>query len=222
MTAFDFYVEKKSNDSYEQKQIAQYEKQLKSVQKKIDNIMMAVMQGIGIETAKDYLAPLEEDKKQLNKLIDQAKNSVKILDKERLFNIINSWLDIASLIAMSKQLEPNSVDYNTDDKRAKLYYRHMRAVLKSPVLQKVYIYYGDDGNPDPKVKIGIDISKGSESIGNVSAPSDSNERITNSFDLESDRVTKKHFKAIALECFSLLLCDTMRTRFHGVVYKWKY
>ena len=88
----DFYVEKKSNDSYEQKQIAQYEKQLKSAQKKIDNIMMAVMQGIGIETAKDYLAPLEEDKKQLNKLIDQAKNSVKILDKERLFNIINSGL----------------------------------------------------------------------------------------------------------------------------------
>ena len=71
----DFYVEKKSNDNYEQKQIAQYEKQLKSVQKKIDNIMMAVIQGIGIETAKDYLAPLEEDKKQLNKLIDQAKNS---------------------------------------------------------------------------------------------------------------------------------------------------
>ena len=64
------------------------------MQKKIDNIMMAVMQGIGIETAKDYLAPLEEDKKQLNKLIDQTKNSVKILDKERLFNIINSWLDI--------------------------------------------------------------------------------------------------------------------------------
>lgn len=148
MTAFGFYVEKKSNDSYEQKQIAQYEKQLKSVQKKIDNIMMAVMQGIGIETAKDYLAPLEEDKKQLNKLIDQAKNSVKILDKERLFNIINSWLDIASLIAMSKQLEPDSDSYDTDDKRAKLYYRHMRAVL-----------------------------------------TDSNERITNSFDLESDRVT---------------------------------
>ena len=45
----DFYVEKKSNDSYEQKQISQYEKQLKSVQKKIDNIMMAVMQGIGIK-----------------------------------------------------------------------------------------------------------------------------------------------------------------------------
>lgn len=93
-TYVDFYVEKKSNDGYEQKQIAQYEKKLKSVQKKIDNIMMAVMQGIGIETAKDYLAPLEEDKKQLNKLIDQTKNSVKILDKERLFNIINSWLDI--------------------------------------------------------------------------------------------------------------------------------
>ncbi len=108
-TYVDFYVEKKSNDSYEQKQISQYEKQLKSVQKKIDNIMMAVMQGIGIETAKDYLAPLEEDKKQLNKLIDQAKNSVKILDKERLFNIINSWLDISSLIAMS-----NSFDLESD------------------------------------------------------------------------------------------------------------
>ena len=70
---------------------------------------MAVMQGIGIETAKDYLAPLEEDKKQLNKLIDQAKNSVKILDKERLFNIINSWLDISSLIATS-----NSFDLESD------------------------------------------------------------------------------------------------------------
>ena len=94
-------------------------------------------------------------------------------------------------IAMSKQLEPDSNDYDTDDKRAKLYYRHMRAVLKSPILQKVYIYYGDDGNPDPKVKIGIDISKGLESSGNESAPSASNERITNSFDLESDRVTNK-------------------------------
>lgn len=133
--------------------------------------MMAVMQGIGIETAKDYLAPLEEDKKQLDKLIDQAKNSVKILDKERLFNIINSWLDIASLIAMSKQLELDSNDYDTDIKREKLYYRHMRAVLKSPILQKVYIYYGDDGNPDPKVKIGIDVSKGSESSSNESTHS---------------------------------------------------
>ena len=132
---------------------------------------------------------MEEDKKQLNKLIDQAKNSVKILDKERLFNIINSWLDIASLIAMSKQPEPDSNDYDIDDKSKKLYYRHMRAVLKSPILQKVYIYYGDDGNPDPKVKIGIDISKGSESSGNESSPSASIERITNSFDLESDRVT---------------------------------
>ena len=200
----DFYVEKKSNDSYEQKQIAQYEKQLKSVQKKIDNIMMAVMQGIGIETAKDYIAPLEEDKKQLNKLIDQAKNSVKILDKERLFNIINSWLDIASLIAMSKQLEPDSDSYDTDDKRAKLYYRHMRAVLKSPILQKVYIYYGDDGNPDPKVKIGIDISKGSESSENDSVPSALNENITNSFVLESDRVTKTPQFSAEFFCFDNL------------------
>ena len=66
----------------------------------------------------------------------------------------------------------------------------MRAVLKSPILQKVYIYYGDDGNPDPKVKIGIDISKGSESSGNEITHSASDERITDSFDLKSDRVTK--------------------------------
>ena len=65
--------------------------------------MKRFLERIGIETAKDYLAPPEEDKKQLNKLIGQAKNSVKILDKERLFNIINSWLDIASLIAMSNE-----------------------------------------------------------------------------------------------------------------------
>ena len=88
---------------------------------------------------------------------------------------------------MSKQLEPDSDDYDTDDKRAKLYYRHMRAVLKSPILQKVYIYYGDDGNPDPKVKIGIDISRCSESSVNDGNSSASNERITNSFDLKSDR-----------------------------------
>ena len=92
---------------------------------------------------------------------------------------------------MSKQLEPDSDDYDTDDKRAKLYYRHMRAVLKSPILQKVYIYYGDDGNPDPKVKIGIDISRCSESSVNDGTSSASDERITNSFDLESDRVTKR-------------------------------
>ena len=90
---------------------------------------------------------------------------------------------------MSKQLESDSDSYDTDDKRAKLYYRHMRAVLKSPILQKVYIYYGDDGNPDPKVKIGIDISRCSESSVNDGNSSATNERITNSFDLESDRVT---------------------------------
>ena len=92
---------------------------------------------------------------------------------------------------MSKQLESDSDSYDTDDKRAKLYYRHMRAVLKSPILQKVYIYFGDDGNPDPKVKIGIDISRCSESSVNDGISSASNERITNSFDLESDRVTKR-------------------------------
>ena len=82
---------------------------------------------------------------------------------------------------MSKQLESDSDSYDTDDKRAKLYYRHMRAVLKSPILQKVYIYYGDDGNPDPKVKIGIDISRCSESSVNDGNSSATNERITNSF-----------------------------------------
>ncbi len=78
-----------------------------------------------------------------------------------------------------KRIEPDFVDYDTDDERAKLYHRHMRAVLKSPILQKVYIYYGDDGNPDPKVKIDIDISKGSESSSNESVHSVSDESITN-------------------------------------------
>ena len=80
---------------------------------------------------------------------------------------------------------------DTDDKRAKLYYLHMRVVLKSPVLQKVYIYYGDDGNTDPKVKTGIDISNDSESSGNESVHSASDEKITNSFDLGSNWFTGK-------------------------------
>ena len=78
----------------------------------------------------------------------------------------------------------------------------MRAVLKSPILQKVYIYYGDDGNPDSKVKIGIDISKGSESSGNEITHSASDERITNSFDLESDRVTTKNLVCNSEQGFS--------------------
>ena len=106
------------------------------------------------------------------------------------------------------------------ENEVKLYYRHMRAVLKSPILQKVYIYYGDDGNPDPKVKIGIDISKGSESSGNESAPSASNERITNSFDLESDRVTKKALRKsgvllfFVFTCFSAVLIFLSRTLYN--------
>ena len=80
----------------------------------------------------------------------------------------------------------------------------MRAVLKSPILQKVYIYYGDDGNPDPKVKIGIDISKGSESSGNESTHSASDERIADSFDLESDRVTTTNIRTDSVRIFFCL------------------
>ena len=80
----------------------------------------------------------------------------------------------------------------------------MRAVLKSPVLQKVYIYYGDYGSPDPKVKIGIDISKGSESSENDSVPSASDERIADSFDLESDRVTTTNIRTDSVRIFFCL------------------
>ena len=80
----------------------------------------------------------------------------------------------------------------------------MRAVLKSPILQKVYIYYGDDGNPDPKVKIGIDISKGSESSENESTHSTSDERITDSFVWESDRVTTTNIRTDSVRIFFCL------------------
>ncbi len=35
----------------------------------------------------------------------------------------------------------------------------MKSVLRSPVLQKVIIEADEDGSPDPKVKLGFDLSK---------------------------------------------------------------
>ena len=154
----DFHISHRSKDNSYEKQIRQYEKQLNATQTKIDNIMQAVMQGIGIETAKNYIAPLEEDKKQLELLISEAKSKAKDVDRDRLIGVLKKWLDITALISTVVEYSPDE-EVLKEDKRLKLYKNHMRAILKSPVLQKVIIECDDDGTPDPKIKLGIDISR---------------------------------------------------------------
>lgn len=145
----DFYIDKKTRDSTEQKQVLRYEKQLKATQTKIDNIMKAVMSGIGIDTAQEYLEPLEEEKSRLQSLIDQIQNSVVELDKDKLYGIIKSWIDISNSLASTSEV---------DTDQSKSYNRFIGTVLKSPLLQKVIITYDNDGNPSPQIKIGIDIN----------------------------------------------------------------
>ena len=191
----DFHISHRSKDNSYEKQIRQYEKQLNATQTKIDNIMQAVMQGIGIETAKNYIAPLEEDKKQLELLISEAKSKAKDVDRDRLIGVLKKWLDITALISTVVEYSPDE-EVLKEDKRLKLYKNHMRAILKSPVLQKVIIECDDDGTPDPKIKLGIDISR---LLGDISSSGTEQKTIQKEksaikndlFDYQIKKVTKR-------------------------------
>ncbi len=155
----DYYIENHSEHLGYSKEIERYRTQLNTVNGKINNIMQGVMQGIGIDTAQNFLNPLEEEKKQLEFLIEDTSKKSKKISRERLIDILNSWLDITSLIATAIECatEDNPVDEN--DKYIRLCRNHMRSVLRSPILQKVVIEPNEDGTPDPKVKLGFNLGK---------------------------------------------------------------
>lgn len=155
----DYYIKNHSEHLGYDKEIERYRTQLNTVNGKIDNIMQGVMQGIGIDTAKTYLNPLEEEKKKLEYLIEDTSKKSKKISKDKLVNILNSWLDITSLIATYLQDLPEDAKYDENDKYIRLCKSHMKSVLRSPVLQKVIIEADEDGSPDPKVKLGFDLSK---------------------------------------------------------------
>ena len=201
----DFYIDKKTRDSTEQKQVLRYEKQLKSTQTKIDNIMKAVMSGIGIDTAQEYLEPLEEEKSRLQSSIDQIKNSVVELDRDKLYGIIKSWLDINSLFA--------SVSETDADTCTKLYSRYISTVLKSPLLQKVIITYDNDGNPSPQIKIGIDINgcsdlKKSEIAETMRTKNNLHTTKTEKFDYKPSEFTRMKSTLMCALYFLCKLCLT--------------
>jgi DNA invertase Pin-like site-specific DNA recombinase len=155
----DYYIKNHSEHLGYDKEIERYRTQLNTVNGKIDNIMQGVMQGIGIDTAKTYLNPLEEEKKKLEYLIEDTSKKSKKISKDKLINILNSWLDISSLIATYLQDLPEDAKYDENDKYIRLCKSHMKSVLRSPVLQKVIIEADEDGSPEPKVKLGFDLSK---------------------------------------------------------------
>ena len=155
----DYFIENHSERLGYNKEIERYQTQLNTVNGKINNIMQGVMQGIGIDTAHNFLNPLEEEKKKLEFLIEDTSKKSKKISRENLIEVLNSWLDITNLIATAIECAGNDNPMDEENKYIRLCRSHMRSVLKSPILQKVIIEADEDGSPDPKVKLGFDLSK---------------------------------------------------------------
>lgn len=152
----DYYLSHHAEQHGYAKEVSRLRTQLKTTDQKIDRIMQGVMQGIGIETAHRYLEPLETEKKQLEFLIEDTTKKADQMDRERLIQILTRWLDVTALSVPTVDVSALSPD---QERQAKLYRRHMQAVLRSPVLQKVIIETDDNGTPKPRIKLGIDLSK---------------------------------------------------------------